>query len=99
MSQRPPQNLEAERSVLGCILLDNDALGEVVPLLSVEEFYGDAHRTIYQAIRDLHGRGRAVDAVTLASELIGRGQYQAIGGDETLAEIVDSVPHGAGAKY
>jgi replicative DNA helicase len=95
----PPQNLEAERSVLGSMLLDNDVLHEIVPILGVSDFYRDVHQTIYQAIRDLYDEGKGIDAVTLADELIRRDQFDKIGGDETVTEIVDSVPHAANAKY
>jgi replicative DNA helicase len=95
----PPQNLEAERSVLGSVLLDNDVLHEIVPMVGVSDFYRDVHQTIYQAIRDLYDQGKGIDAITLADELIRRDQFEKIGGDETLREIVDSVPHAANAKY
>ncbi|MHB1561207.1 MAG: replicative DNA helicase [Isosphaeraceae bacterium] len=95
----PPQNLEAERGVLGSVLLDNDVLHEIVPILSVPDFYRDVHQTIYQAIRDMYDAGKGVDAITLADELIRRDQFDKIGGDETLTEIVDSVRHAANAKY
>jgi replicative DNA helicase len=95
----PPQNLEAEQGVLGSILLDNEVLHEVVPLLSVEDFYRDSHQILYRAIRDLYDLGQAIDAITLAEELTRRGQYEAIGGDDTLTQIVHAVPHAANAKY
>jgi replicative DNA helicase len=95
----PPQNLEAERSVLGSVLLDNDVLHEIVPMLGVSDFYRDVHQTIYQAIRDLYDEGKGIDAITLADELIRRDQFEKIGGDEALREIVDSVPHAANARY
>jgi replicative DNA helicase len=95
----PPQNLEAERSVLGSMLLDNDVLHEIVPMLSVSDFYRDVHQTIYQAIRDLYDLGKGIDAITLADELIRRDQWDKLGGDETLAEIVHSPPHAANALY
>jgi replicative DNA helicase len=57
------------------------------------------HQVIYQVIRDLHDLGEAVDVITLADELIRRDQYQEVGGDETLREIVDSVPHAANGRY
>src|SRR5262249_6784965 len=95
----PPQNLEAERSVLGSILLNNDVLHEVIPILGVADFYRDSHQLIYQAVRDLYDLGKAVDAVTLADELIRRDEFQKIGGDETLSEIVNSVPTAANGKY
>src|SRR5215475_11527444 len=95
----PPQNLEAERSVLGSVLLDNDVLHEIVPILGVSDFYRDVHQTIYQTIRDLYDLGKGIDAVTLADELIRRDQFDKIGGDEMLREICDSVPHAANARY
>jgi replicative DNA helicase len=95
----PPQNLEAERSVLGSMLLDNDVLHEIVPMLTVSDFYRDVHQAVYEAIRDLYDQGKGIDAITLADELIRRDQFEKIGGDETLTEIVNSVPHAANAKY
>src|SRR5947209_11902349 len=95
----PPQNLEAERSVLGSVLLDNDVLHEIVPMLGVPDFYRDVHQTIYQAIRDLYDEGKGIDAITLADELIRRDPSEKIGRDEALREIVDSVPHAANARY
>ena len=95
----PPQNLEAERGVLGSVLLDNDVLHDIVPILGVSDFYRDIHQTIYQAIRDLYDEGKGIDAITLADELIHRDQFDKIGGDETLTEIVTSVGHAANARY
>jgi replicative DNA helicase len=95
----PPQNIEAEKSLLGSILLDNDVLHEIIPMVGVDDFYRDSHQLIYQAIRDLYDETKGIDAVTLADELIRRDQFTKIGGDETLREIVDFVPHSANAKY
>jgi replicative DNA helicase len=95
----PPQNLEAEQGVLGSILLDNDALHEVVPVLKVEDFYRDTHQILYRTIRELYDLGKAIDCITLAEELTRRNQFKTIGGDETLAQIVHCVPHAANAKH
>jgi replicative DNA helicase len=95
----PPQNLEAEQGVLASILLDNDVLHDVVPILKVEDFYRDTHQILYQTIRELYDLGKPIDVITLADELTRRDQFQAIGGDETLAQIASSVPHAANAKY
>ncbi len=95
----PPQNLEAEQGVLGGILLDNDVLHEVVPLLKVEDFYRDTHQILFRTIRELYDLGKAIDVITLSEELTRRDQYKAIGGDEALSLIVNSVPHAANAKY
>jgi len=94
----PPQNLEAELGVLGAILLDNDVLHEVVPILKVEDFYRDNHQILYRVIRELYDLGKPIDTILLADELRRRDQYDKIGGDETLAEIL-KVPHAANAKY
>jgi replicative DNA helicase len=95
----PPQNLEAERSVLGSILLDNEVLHDVVTFLRVQDFYRDAHQVIYSAIRDMYDRNKGIDVVTLSAELDLRGQLQDVGGDDMLEQIVISVPHAANAKY
>ena len=95
----PPQNLEAERSVLGSILLDNEVLHDVVTFLRVQDFYRDAHQVIYAAIRDMYDKSKGIDVVTLAEELDQRGQLKDVGGDDTLEQIVTSVPHAANAKY
>ena len=95
----PPQNIEAEQGVLGSILLDNDVLHDVVPLLKVEDFYRDTHQVLYRAIRELYDLGKPIDMISLGDELSRRDQLKAIGGTETLAEILSSVPHAANAQY
>ena len=95
----PPQNIEAEEGVIGSILMDNEVLHEVVRILKPEDFYRDVHQTVYRAISDLYDLSKAIDAITLADELTTRNQYQSIGGDETLARLIHSVPHSANAKY
>jgi hypothetical protein len=95
----PPQNLEAERSVLGSILLDNGVLPDVIGTLTVEDFYRAAYQDYFRAICSLHERGQPADSVTVADELVRRDLFTKIGGDDTLREIIDSVPHAANAKY
>ena len=95
----PPQNLEAEQGVLGSVLLDNDVLHDVIPILKVEDFYRDTHQILYRTIRDLYDLGKPVDVLTLAEELSRRDELKAVGGDEALAQLVGSVPHAANAKY
>jgi replicative DNA helicase len=95
----PPQNLEAERCVLGGILLDNEVLHDIAQFLTAADFYRDAHQTVFRAITDLYDQGKAIDAVTLAEELTRRDQYKLVGGDEMLLEIANSVPHAANARY
>ncbi|MBV8554804.1 MAG: replicative DNA helicase [Planctomycetaceae bacterium] len=95
----PPQNIEAERGLLGSILLDNDVLHDVIGLITVEDFYRNSHQVIFRAIRDLYDLGKAIDAITLVDDLIRRDQLQAIGGHEAISQILNSVPHAANAKY
>jgi replicative DNA helicase len=96
----PPQNLDAERSVLGSILLVNEAIDEVAEFLESDHFYGDAHRRIYAAILKLHDAGnRGIDPVTLGNELISRSELEEVGGVPYLAEVLESVPHAAHARY
>jgi replicative DNA helicase len=95
----PPQNLEAEQGVLGSILMDNEVLHDVVPIIKPEHFYRDTHQIIYKAIRDLYDLAKAIDTITLEEELRRRGDLEKIGGIETLFDILRSVPHAANAKY
>lgn len=96
----PPQNLDAERSVLGSMLLVNEAIDEVSEFLEPSHFYGDAHRRIYDAILELYESGvRGIDPVTLAEELVRRSELDEVGGLPYLAEILESVPHAAHARY
>lgn len=95
----PPQHLEAEQGVLGSVLLDNEVMHDVVGFLRAEDFYRDAHQIVFSALRDLYDQGKGIDAVILADELKRRDQFQRIGGDDALAEIVESVPHAANGKY
>ncbi len=96
----PPQNMEAERGVIGSVLLMTEALDEVAEVLTSQHFYSDAHQQIFQAILDLHERGiRGIDAVTLRNELESKNVLEAIGGDEMLISVMESVPHAAHARY
>ncbi len=95
----PPANLEAEMGVLGSVLLDNETLHDVVPVLKVEDFYRDGHQKIYRVIRDLYDLGKAVDILILKEELVRRNLFESVGGDETLVGLIEGVPHSAHAKY
>lgn len=96
----PPQNLDAERSVLGCILLLNEAIDEVADVLQARHFYSDVHQRIYAAVHDMYENGmHAIDVVTLAEELDKRSELDEIGGVAYLSEILETVPHAAHAKY
>ena len=87
-----PHNLEAERSVLGAILLHNDAFNLAAEVLDSEDFYRDAHRRIFDKMAVLSERGDAIDLVTLKEELGRTGEIDAVGGPAYIAALVDGVP-------
>jgi replicative DNA helicase len=95
----PPQDLEAEQSVLGGMLLSKDAIADVVETLRGGDFYKPAHQTIYEAILDLYGRGEPADAITLSSELTKRGELGRVGGAPYLHTLISAVPTAANAGY
>jgi len=94
----PPQNLEAEQSVLGALLIDRDAVVAVSNLLSPEDFYADKHQQLYTAILSIFGRGEPVDLITVQDELRTRGQLDATGGLTYLTSLVNMVPSTANAQ-
>jgi replicative DNA helicase len=95
----PPQNLEAESSVLGGILLDNEAINQVLELLRPEDFYRESHRKIYRAMIELSDRSEPVDLITLSDCLTARGDIDAVGGSAYLASLADFVPSAANISY
>lgn len=95
----PPQDVVAEQSVLGAMLLSKDAIADVVETLRESDFYRPTHQTIYGAIIDLYGRGEPADAVTVASALGKSGELARIGGAPYLHTLVAGVPTAANAGY
>ncbi len=91
-AQVPPQNLEAEESVLGAMLLSPTAIGAVTEILDASDFYRDSHATVYRAALALWAKGEPVDAITLADELDARGELEAVGGSSRVAELAALVP-------
>ena len=76
----PPQDIGAEQSVLGGMLLSKDAIADVVETMRPNDFYRPAHESIYDAILDLYGRGEPADAITVSNELAKRGDLARVGG-------------------
>lgn len=95
----PPQNLEAERSVLGSMLRDNAVIGDVLQIIRAENFYLDAHQKIFTAITALYDKGQPCDLVLLADYLKDQSQIEDCGGYEYLAELWDAAPTAANAEY
>jgi replicative DNA helicase len=95
----PPQDMAAEQSVLGSMLLSKDAIADVAEVLRGVDFYRPAHETIHDAIIDLYGRSEPVDMITVAAELQRRGELQRIGGAPYLHTLSANVPIAANAGY
>src|SRR5271166_1106605 len=87
-----PVSMEAERSILGAILLDNSLYDQAAEHLTADDFSLDAHRRIYSRMRDLQETGRPVDMITLVEELDRRKEVEAIGGVAYLSSLIDGVP-------
>ncbi|OIN98508.1 replicative DNA helicase [Candidatus Desantisbacteria bacterium CG1_02_38_46] len=99
MEKIPPQNLEAEISVLGSMMLEKESILKVIEILNEEDFYKDAHREIYRAIASLYDRGEPIDLVTLANELRKGEILEKIGGATYLTSLLDAVPTAANVEY
>jgi replicative DNA helicase len=95
----PPQNIEAEQSVLGAILLDNDAINQAIEILTAEDFYRESHREIFRAMVALTERNQPVDAITLTDALRTGGVLEAVGGAGYIAELAACVPTAANAGH
>ncbi|MSO28950.1 MAG: replicative DNA helicase [Candidatus Planktophila sp.] len=95
----PPQDLIAEQSVLGGMLLSKDAIADVLEILRERDFYRPAHELIYDAVLDLYGRGEPADAITVSAELTKRGDIARAGGAPYLHTLISSVPTAANASY
>jgi len=95
----PPQNLEAEQSVLGAILLDNAAMAKAMELLIEDDFYRTSHRKIYRAMLELSEVGEVIDQITLTERLKAQGVLETVGGSAYVAELVQIVPSAANIRY
>jgi replicative DNA helicase len=94
-----PHNLEAERSVLGAILLHNDAFNLAAEVIDSADFYRDAHRRIFDKMVKLVERGDAIDLVTLKEELGRSGEIEEVGGPAYIAALVDGVPRSTNVEH
>jgi replicative DNA helicase len=91
-ADRLPHDPEAERAVLGAVLLDPGAMLHIIEKLRTEAFYLESHRIIYQACLDLHEKGDAADMVTVRNQLAEHGRLEQAGGGSYLASLVDALP-------
>ena len=95
----PPQNVEAEQSVLGGILIENEAIHKVMEILTADDFYREAHHKIYEALIELSERDEPADLITLTNELRKKNQLDAVGGAAHIASLIDSIPTAANIEY
>ncbi|HJX42964.1 MAG TPA: replicative DNA helicase [Geodermatophilus sp.] len=97
--RQPPQDVAAEQSVLGGMLMSKDAIADVVEVLAGPDFYRPAHQVIFDCILDLYGRGEPADAITVAAELNRTDQLSKMGGAVYLHTLIASTPTAANAGY
>ncbi|MCL2163467.1 MAG: replicative DNA helicase [Oscillospiraceae bacterium] len=95
----PPQNLEAEMSALGCILLDQEKITSVYEIVKPEDFYSEVNKEVYLAMLDLFNKSEPIDILTVGDRLKMRGSLAKIGGMEHLGELVYVVPAPENARY
>ena len=94
----PPHDLDAERAVIGAMLVSETAIAHVAERLSPEDFYSEVHRIIYTAMMRLYSRGEPIDQLTLTNELRSVGDFDKVGGRAYVFQIVESVPTAANAS-
>ncbi len=95
----PPQDLNAERAVLGSVMLFGDCLDEVAGIIRADDFYLDAHHQIFVVMRWLGESGGKIDALTVSVELDRQNKLEEIGGNQYLKTVLESVPHAAHVAY
>ncbi|MEK7791214.1 MAG: DnaB-like helicase N-terminal domain-containing protein, partial [Deltaproteobacteria bacterium] len=88
----PPQNIEAEQSILGGVLLDNEAIYKAIENLTEEDFYKPSHQKIFRALVALSEKGEPADLVTLTQQLREMGSLNDVGGSSYLATLINTVP-------
>ncbi len=99
MEKLLPQNIEAERGVLGSIVIDPEAIVQVADFLTAEDFYRDAHRTIYAVIVQLYEQREAADFITICDELERRNKLEDVGGASYITSLINQVPTSGNVEY
>ena len=88
----PPQNTEAEQCLLGCLMLDKDAIVKVVDYIKSEDFYKGIHQDVYQAMAELYERSDPIDILSVSARLKERNKLEDIGGTAYLTSLINTVP-------
>ncbi len=99
LDRLPPQNLEAEQSIIGAILIDNDALPKALEVISSDDFYKLSHRKIFDAMTQLFDKNEPIDLITLTDILRKQDELDAVGGISYLSSMVNMIPTAANIKY
>ena len=95
----PPQAVDIEEAVLGAMLLDNNAITNVIDILSADSFYKVEHRKIFEAILDLFGNSQTIDSLTVTEKLRKSGDLQLVGGPGYIAALTNRVASSAHVEY
>jgi len=95
----PPQNLQAEQSVIGALLIDKNAIVRAIEIIRPDSFYRDAHKYIYESILELFDKGEPVDLVTVTDSLRKNNKLEAVGGSAYITDLINSVPTSANVEY
>lgn len=98
LTKLPPQNLEAERFVLGAVLIENDALMKAAEVVREEDFYREAHRTLFRAMLDISSQGEPIDLITLTEHLKNADRLEKVGGAAYLAQLTEVIPTAANIR-
>lgn len=88
----PPQNTEAEQCLLGCLMLDKDAIVKVIDLIKAEDFYKNSHQDVYQAMAELFERSEPIDILSVSARLKEKNRLEGIGGSAYLTSLINTVP-------
>jgi len=99
LQRLPPQNIEAEQSILGAILQENSALDRAIELITADDFYKESHRRIFQSMIALSETGEAMDIITLPEALRKSGDLDRVGGVSYVTSLVGFVPNAANIRY
>jgi len=99
LDRLPPQNIEAEQSILGAILIDNEALPKALEIINSDDFYKQSHRKIFRAMVELFDRNEPIDLITLTDYMKRSDEIDAVGGVSYLSSLVNMVPTAANVKY
>ena len=97
--RKPPQNLDAEQSILGAILLENTSIDKALELVMPDDFYKESHRKIFLAMIDLTDHGEAIDLITLPEVLRRKEELEKAGGLSYISSLLSSVPNAANIHY